>query len=71
MKIFMENDKNFMEKTQRISGSDYFLKVVTQNDRNFVEVIRLYMEAGIDYYLPKVFSPPLKVVVKTTETLWN
>lgn len=29
-----------------------------------MEVIRLYLEVGINYYLPKVFSPALKVVVK-------
>jgi len=40
------------------------VKVFMQNDKNFMEVIHPYIEAGIDYYLPKVFSPALKVVVK-------
>jgi type IV secretory pathway VirB3-like protein len=40
------------------------MQVVMKNDGNFMEVIHLYLEAGINYYLPKVFRPALKVVVK-------
>ena len=34
-----------------------------------MEVIHLYLKAGIDYYLPKMFRPALKVVVKNNRNI--
>jgi hypothetical protein len=36
-------------------GKDYFLKVVMQNDRNFVELIQPYLKAGKEERVPEYY----------------